>query len=475
MVVKDEEGLFTSSHLPFSLLPYTLPPESFDQARNWMPLFNILVDRVSRDGPWLEEVLGDILARPEFQAGDPFTAELMRIHNVIEAEGGARQSVCLGINRSDYMLHAPDEDGGVPHLLQVELNTIASSFGCMSALTARMQRHLLGRFADQSSALGLAVREHMEANGIKETPAAGLARLVPENPTLTALPAAIGAAHSHYGKKEAVVVFVVQPGEANAVDQRLLEFGLWDDHGVRVMRMSLAQIEERSALQEDGRLIVDGGVEVSVVYFRAGYTPDDYPTRKEWDARLKVERSMAIKCPSITYHLAGTKKVQQVLAEEGQVERFLSPEDSATLRRCFAGLYALGNSGATEAKATALSRPSDFVLKPQREGGGNNLYGAELATKLSSTADEELQSFVLMQRIFPSTQRGILVNRGRTVVGPSISELGIYGTYLGGGEGVGPLLNEYAGFLVRTKLDGVDEGGVASGYAVLSSLVVERE
>lgn len=71
---------------------------------------------------------------------------------------------------------------------------------------------------------------------------------------------------------------------------------------------------------EDGTLTVDGGaVEIAVVYFRAGYAPNDYFGRAEWDARLKLERSTAIKSPSIGYHLAGTKKVQQVLAQEGQV------------------------------------------------------------------------------------------------------------------------------------------------------------
>lgn len=73
-------------------------------------------------------------------------------------------------------------------------------------------------------------------------------------------------------------------------------------------------------LRDDGTLIVDeGGSEVAVIYFRAGYAPRDYFGRAEWDARLKLERSTAIKCPSIAYHLAGTKKVQQVLAQEGQV------------------------------------------------------------------------------------------------------------------------------------------------------------
>lgn len=53
------------------------------------------------------------------QAGDEFTSELARIHDTIEAEGGPRQPVCLAINRSDYMLHDPQDGVTHPHLLQV--------------------------------------------------------------------------------------------------------------------------------------------------------------------------------------------------------------------------------------------------------------------------------------------------------------------------------------------------------------------
>ncbi|CAN0160998.1 unnamed protein product, partial [Ectocarpus fasciculatus] len=364
---------------------------------------------------------------------------------------------------------------------KVELNTIASSFGCMSALTARLHRHLLSRFGNEPSDAGKAIRDHAASVGVDTTTTTtttdgdgGLGKLIPQNPTLTALPKALAEAHKCYGKPDAVVLFVVQPGETNAVDQRLLEMNLWDDHGVRVVRMSLAEIEAGGVLGEDGTLTVDGGaVEIAVVYFRAGYAPNDYFGRAEWDARLKLERSTAIKSPSIGYHLAGTKKVQQVLAQEGQVERFLGPSESAAIRRCFAGLYSVGPDGDAAATADAVAHPDRYVLKPQREGGGNNLYGPELKSKLDAggATDDELRSFVLMQRIFPKTQPAVMVNRGKCVSGDSISELGVYGTYLGGGEGK-ELLNEYAGYLVRTKMEGTDEGGVATGYAVLSSPIV---
>ena len=65
-----------------------------------------------------------------------------------------------------------------------------------------------------------------------------------------------------------------------------------------------------------------------------------------------------------------TKK--QVLATEGVVERFLSAEAAARVRSCFTGLYGLGDGTeqAYEAKRRAVENPSEYVLKPQREGGG---------------------------------------------------------------------------------------------------------
>ena len=52
------------------------------------------------------------------------------------------------------------------------------------------------------------------------------------------------------------------------------------------------------------------GKEVAVVYYRTGYSPEEYNGDRDWQVRLDIERSKAIKCPSVHYHLAGTKKVR---------------------------------------------------------------------------------------------------------------------------------------------------------------------
>jgi glutathione synthetase len=221
---------------------------------------------------------------------------------------------------------------------------------------------------------------------------------------------------------------------------------------------------------------------VAVAYFRSGYSPQDYPTELEWASRALIERATCIKCPTLSYQLAGTKKVQQQLAQPGEVERFLDAQSASDVRACFTGLYDVGSgrdSTAETALAAAIASPEAFVLKPQREGGGNNLHGRELADRLRE--GDKLDGLVLMQRIRSIPQPAVLVRRGEPMSGLTTSELGVFGTFLavdgseGGVDGLqcppnpSVLLNSYAGHILRTKLEGVDEGGVATGFAVLSS------
>lgn len=268
----------------------------------------------------------------------------------------------------------------------------------------------------------------------------------------------------------AIIVFVVQPNEANAIDQRWLEYNLWDHHGIKVLRKTLAEVEAQATLKDGAKraLVIDGH-EVAVAYFRAGYTPVDYPSEVEWSGRTKIERSFAIKCPSIAYHLAGTKKVQQALAVPSALRRFVSNDEAVLLESSFAGLYGLekGSPDTEKIKQMAIANPKAFVVKPQREGGGNNLYGDEVADAMKTFSPTELESHILMERIFPKENPAVLVRNSITAAGGTISELGMYITSLfDDGE---EIVNKHAGHLLRTKLSGTDEGGVATGFSVVSS------
>ena len=59
----------------------------------------------------------------------------------------------------------------------------------------------------------------------------------------------------------------------------------------------------------------------SVIYFRVGYSSSDFPSEAQWEAKMLLEKSSSLKSPSVAMHLAGSKKIQQALAEEGVLRK----------------------------------------------------------------------------------------------------------------------------------------------------------
>ena len=209
-------------------------------------------------------------------------------------------------------------------------------------------------------------------------------------------------------------------------------------------------------------------------------------------------------------HLAGSKKIQQELVLPGKLDRFTSsPEERDTFRDVFAGLYTLdareidGNLVTKESfdqvVKDAIENPGKYVMKPHREGGGNNFYNKAISEALETMSPSDLAAYILMDRIVPPAQPAWMLRDGVVhQVRPlfvtmclfvcyyvciyyrfhycwqdnCICELGCFGVFLA------PLdpsttttttLNESAGYLLRVKAAAVDEGGVAAGYAVLSA------
>ncbi|KAK9062281.1 hypothetical protein SSX86_019467 [Deinandra increscens subsp. villosa] len=434
-------------HAPIALLPNSFPEVQWNQACELAPIFNELVDRVSLDGKFLQDTLS------RTKKVDVFTSRLLDIHSQM-LQIGKKEDIRLGLHRSDYML---DEKTNL--LLQIELNTISCSFSGLGCLVSKLHRSLLSHYGKP---LGLDSQK------------------VPINDSASKFADALAKAWTEYSNPSAVVMVVVQPGERNMYDQHWLSSTLKErypfshnpelinTHNVTSIRKTLAEIDAQGKILSDGTLQVDGET-VAVIYFRAGYAPTDYPSESEWKARLLIEESSAIKCPSISYHLTGTKKVQQELAKPSVLERFLeNKDDIAKLRKCFAGLWSLDDSDAVK---NAIQEPGAYVMKPQREGGGNNIYGddvKETLLRLQKEGSEEEAAYILMQRIFPTVFPTVLVRDGICYKEHAVSELGIFSAYLRNKDMV--ISNEQCGYLMRTKVSSSNEGGVAAGFAVLDSL-----
>ena len=427
-------------HAPIALYPTPFPRDVFEFAKEITPKFAELYDKVSEDDGFMRETL------KEAALNDPeFTGRLWKIYEACGKRGNGRLDKELGILRTDYML---DTRSGIP--LQVEVNTVSTSFMGLGSKVTLLHQHLAEYSKDN-------------VNLKKEN--------MPRNDSLNQAAKTLCEGWKCMNYENASILMVVQEDETNIFDQRLISQKVFETIGVKTIRKTLREINENGRLDEKTNLFSIDCELCSVIYFRAGYSSSDFPSDAQWEAKMLLEKSSSLKSPSVAMHLAGSKKIQQALAEEGVLEKFM-PNDASDMRKVFAGLFSFeGEENMQKTIRLGLSNPADYVLKPQREGGGNNLYGKELKMKLENDTID-LPAYILMQRIFPPSHEVTMLRKGLASEIESLSELGIYGSYLRIGDVNSKtvrVMNEHGGSLLRTKAASSDEGGVAAGYAVLDS------
>ena len=457
-------GQNTVTHCPVTLLPFPVPVQIYEKAINLSTHWNFLIDTISRDHEFLIQTLSSVAQ------ADSFIRRLLEILQITHNEG-VRQPLSLGLHRCDYMFEGscvPDstkfsKQVSESQLLQVKINTISSSFGALTDQMSQLHKYLVSRHLTDIYHL-----ECLPENNClsKITDLFHLAvQLYAEAPMTPCLDDSKGCIGTPMN--QLVVLMIVPPNEVNATDQRLLEYRLWENHQIPVIRRTLLQIYSSACLNHNYELSIDGYT-IAVAYFRTGDTLNDYPSQKSWDAVLMIERSIAIKCPSIGSHLAGSQKIQEALCVPGCLEKFLSIENAQYLRSCLTGFWGLNNDD-EETKviiATAIQQPDKFILKSQREGGGNNICGQEIARILSIASIEERSAYILMKRIRPMKKMTAIMRNGKLSVGLCSTELGIFSGFLGNGQQI--FANTINGHLLRTQCD-VNEAGVMAGFACFDS------
>ncbi|XP_004536430.1 glutathione synthetase isoform X1 [Ceratitis capitata] len=436
---------------PFILTPSSFPRKEFEKAKELQTIINQLMHNVAHDEEFLTTTLAETIKV------DEFTSNLFNVYKKVLANGFGQQ-ISLGLLRSDLMLETNcvqmlEKKKHTPCAYccwkQVEINTIASGFGHLGPISKDIQSFVMVELG--------------HADKLKN---------MPENTALSGLCGGMIKAWEVYGARKSVILFIIEDVSYNICDQRFHEFYIREQRPeIKVIRRTLTEVHKEGKLGPNKELFL-GEYEVAVIYFRAGYEPDHYPTQDEWDARYMMECSRAIKCPSIHYHLAGTKKVQQALAQPEMLERFISdPEKIKAIGQIFTGLYSLDDSEVGNASyEMALKEPEKFVLKPQREGGGNNVYGVDIPDALRKMSRVERAAWILMDLIQPPISQGYMIRPGGKSppeIVDLVSELGIFGVILGDVDNV--ICNYQAGHMLRTKLSTANEGGVAAGLGALDS------
>ncbi|CAN6641461.1 hypothetical protein TRVA0_018S02366 [Trichomonascus vanleenenianus] len=441
----------TAVHAPVTVYPTPFPKAAFEKARKAQKPFNELYYSVCANEEWLVSVITDLATF------DPdFTGKLLEVHLKATKSSQPRQPLTGGLFRSDYI---PSDKG---EIRQVEFNSVSVSFPALSTRVSELHNYLIKN----------------QIYGIDYDPAT-----VPVSPSLSDMAAGLATMHRAYVKQAglaedepAAVLMVVQPNERNVLDQRLVEYELNEKHTISCYRATLEEIQDKFSLVEGNRLVHNGtGAEISVVYYRSGYGPGDYPTSKEWEARLFLECSYAINCPSALTQLSGAKKIQQLLTEEKVIRKVapqLSKADIDVMLETFVAIHPLDDETpeGRHARTLAFDHPTDYVLKPQREGGGNNIYKDNIPGFLMATPKANWPAYILMELIKPANMSNKILRNGEVYNGEIVSELGVFGSCLWNRETKRLLHNEECGWLLRSKVQSSNEGGVAAGFGCVDGV-----
>lgn len=445
------------AHLPFTLFPSPYPNELYQECLNIQPVVNRLMLGIANDTSFMNDTL-----RPIAQVDD-FTKNLLDINDAVRREGLA-QPIISCISRADYMLDtAPNAAQNEFRLRQVEVNAIASAMSPHSDQVAKLHDFLMTKYD-------------------VKMPAATISR--PDNTSLATVVGGLVEAFDKYGKSSACILLVNEDLNRNLADQFKVELELTKMRpDIKFVRRPFLSLPDMIRLGPNKELLLEETREVAVVYFRYCYDPSHYSSSRAWDARLLMERSRAIKCPSINFHLAGAKKFQEVLNNQAKLERYLQPAEAQRLENVFCKFWSFKDcSDSDEGYKLATSESVGLVLKPQREGGGNNIYGRDIRPFVEKIAKTEaISQYILMEYIDAPLEKNWVVSQGDGSVSDSVrldecdrlvSELGIYGAILADANTSLVESNKSGGYLVRSKRFGVNEGGVASGHAGISSLIL---
>ncbi|CDO95675.1 unnamed protein product [Kluyveromyces dobzhanskii CBS 2104] len=436
---------------PITLFPTPLPETAFQDAIDVQTVYNALYANIAQNkNGWLAE------ETEKLASSDPdFTGRLWSLYKRAK-QHGICQNLSLGVFRSDYLINADDNQ-----IKQVEFNTVSVSFGGLSTKVGELHDYLnkSGSYTDNGDAF---YDQDIPISQSAELLADGLAE-------------AIGQYQSADTNKKPIVAFIVQNGERNVFDQSVLSINLLTKHNIKSVRLTIHEIHSATRLDSNNNrlFLKSSGQEIGLVYFRAGYSPSDFVSEQDWENRLTLEVSYAIKAPNLLTQLSGTKKIQQLLTNPTTLRKFLPNDDSLSLLvPTFVKIYPLDFSELGEVgRKLAFEEPENFVLKPQREGGGNNIYKKDIPGFLESIGQDEWNAYILMELINPKPTEENVVIKGQELFSvPISSELGIFGTVLFDEDKI--YSNNQAGWLLRSKFNTSNEGGVAAGFGCVDSIIL---
>jgi len=432
------------NHIPIMLTPSPIPKNIYEKIFFYQIAFNKIIDKLSNDQNFLEEILTPISEK------DSFVKKNLEISKKL-VNYEHKQKIKLGIFRNDYLF-----DKKQNFLFFTEYNTIASSMGTFSDKMKKFYSYFSQKYTE-------IFKKYSE----KEIPLEGFNNI--EKFAESIYEAIKLAFPQQY--KESIIVFIIQKKETNIFDQYSLSDELYNKYKITSKRITLEEIKAKCNQDENGNLTLDNQL-ISLFYFRAGYTENDYPNEESWLGRELIELSTAIKVPDINTFLTTFKIFQYELSKPQILMRYCHSELIINdILRFFGGIYNIRDMSSEKVKelfSKIKAEPTKYILKPMKEGGGNNITGDKLKDIIpeeDSEISDLIKNSVIVEKIESYEHEGLVIRNEKLKVQNSISEFSIYGIILTNENKL--IINKSVSFLVRTKDKESIEGGIIEGAGAI--------
>ena len=440
LIIKNKEGIGVK-HIPITLYPSPIVKSFFDKIQFYQIAFNKIMDKISRDQQYIEQILTPISEK------DEFIKKLLEISKKVSTFEN-KQKIQCGFFRNDYMV-----DKVKKFIYQIEFNTIAVSMFSFSDKLKKFYSFFSNKYPN--------IYERYKD---KEIPLEKK-DVIPEFSSSLIESIKLFSPENY---KNTIIIFVVQENEKNVFDQRTIENELYEKYNILSKRLTLNEIAKNCKVDEKGQISYEEKI-ISLFYFRAGYTPSDYKDEESWKGREMIELSTAIKVPNINLFLTTLKVFQYELTKPDILKKYINEElISNDIIRFFTKIYYLRDMDKEKQKELfnqITSNPHSYVIKPQREGGGNNYYDDKiipLLPKDDSEPSDELLNSIIMERIEAPEYETLNLIDEKVIVNTINSEFSVYGVIISSDEKIYNI-NKSVGFLVRSKDKNAGEGGVIHG------------
>lgn len=407
-------------HLPMALYPSPIPKNLFEKIFFYQIAFNKILNKLSNDQPYLEQVLEPIASKNNFIQK---LLEISKKSFVYEK----KQKIKLGIFRNDYLL-----DKEQKFLFLQEYKTSLDDFGSYTNILLNFHNYFNEKYPNVFAKYKGKEKEIPQNKGntiekISEAIIEAIKLAFPQD------------------YKTSVVVFITQ--KKFDFDLQNLINELYDKYKIKSEKLSLSEINKKITKDEEGNLKLNEN-KISLIYFNSGDKEEDYADEDSWKGRELIELSTAVKVPDINTFLTSFKVFHYYLSKPDIIMHYnyndLIIND---ILRFFGGIYYipdLDKEKQTELFNKIQSEPNKYILQ-SFSGKKNYLTGEKLKSLVPS---EELSNGIILEKVTPPEHETLIIKNENSVVESSISEYSIYGIILMNENNL--VMNKSVSYLVKT-------------------------